>query len=147
MLWHLVDQPSPHPPHGFPDVRPGVFYEDALDWAAATGLVTGFSDGTYRGTTPVTRGQIASMLWRLFGSPGGNPPHPFSDVAGSPHEEAIRWVAANQLMSGFPSGEFRPRDPMLRGQAARLFWRTAQDPALWTTFAGPAPSTTLFPCC
>ena len=70
-LWAMVGRPSGAPPHGFPDVPPGAFYEDALDWARDLGLVSGFADGDYRPRDPVTRGQFVNMLFRLAGTPEG----------------------------------------------------------------------------
>jgi S-layer homology domain len=69
LLWAMVGRPTGAPPHGFPDVPSGAFYGDALDWARDLGLVTGFSDGTYRPRDPVTRGQFVRMLFRLAGTP------------------------------------------------------------------------------
>ena len=71
LLWAMVGRPTGAPPHGFPDVAPGAFYGDALDWARDLGLVTGYPDGRYRPRDPVTRGQFVNMLFRLAGTPEG----------------------------------------------------------------------------
>ncbi|HET9543523.1 MAG TPA: S-layer homology domain-containing protein, partial [Acidimicrobiales bacterium] len=71
LLWTTVGRPTGAPPHGFPDVAPGAFYGDALDWARDLGLVTGYPDGRYRPRDPVTRGQFVNMLFRLAGTPEG----------------------------------------------------------------------------
>ena len=71
LLWAMVGRPAGAPPHGFPDVAPGAFYGNALDWARDLGLVTGYPDGRYRPRDPVTRGQFVNMLFRLAGTPEG----------------------------------------------------------------------------
>ena len=54
---------------GFTDVAVGAWYEQAVNWGAAAGIVTGYDDGTFRPTDPVTREQLAALLYRYFGSP------------------------------------------------------------------------------
>lgn len=51
-------------PDAFPDDN-GSVHEDAIDWAAANGVVTGHADGTFRPGDPVRRDQFASMVARL----------------------------------------------------------------------------------
>ncbi|HYF47070.1 MAG TPA: S-layer homology domain-containing protein, partial [Acidimicrobiales bacterium] len=101
-LWTMLDQPGPFPPHGFPDVSPTAFYDAALDWAKANGLVSGYSDGTFRPTNEVTRGQIVNMLWNMVGRPGGSPPHGFSDVPDTAfYSDALDWAKARGVVTGY----------------------------------------------
>ena len=65
MLWHMVGEPTGSPDHGFSDVPASAFYNNALDWAKANGIVSGFADNTYRPKNPVTRAQLANMLYRI----------------------------------------------------------------------------------
>jgi len=71
MYWKRQISPAP-PTQTFPDVGPG--YWAFQDWAfqeiealAASGITTGFPDGTYRPTEPVTRAQMATFLARALG--------------------------------------------------------------------------------
>jgi streptogramin lyase len=123
MIWRLFDEPGGSPPHGFPDVPPGAAYNDALDWALAQGLVTGFPDGTFRGRDPVNRGQIVNMLWHAAGEPGGSPPHGFPDVPPNAfYDDALDWAKAQGIVSGFPDGTYHPRDAVKRGQIAQMLF-------------------------
>jgi streptogramin lyase len=123
MLWHLFGEPGPFPPHGFPDVPAGAAYNDALDWALAEGLVTGFPDGTFRGRDPVNRGQIVNILWHAAGEPGPFPDHGFPDVpANAFYDDALDWAKATGIVTGFPDGRYRPRDAVKRGQIAQMLF-------------------------
>jgi hypothetical protein len=51
----------------FPDVNPGFWAFQEIEALAASGITTGFPDGTYRPTEPVTRAQMATFLARALG--------------------------------------------------------------------------------
>jgi subtilisin family serine protease len=40
-LWRMMDSPTPYPPHGFPDVPSGAYYDQAVRWLKATGITSG----------------------------------------------------------------------------------------------------------
>jgi hypothetical protein len=70
-----------------------------IDCIAGYGLAQGFTDGTYRPASPVTRPQMASFVARLLDAAGvtlpANPPDAFpGDNAGPPHELSINQLAA-----------------------------------------------------
>lgn len=54
---------KPQPPQR-PDVSPWA--KEAVEWAKKMGLMVGFEDGTFRGTEPVTREQLAAILQRFY---------------------------------------------------------------------------------
>ena len=47
----------------------GSFYEEAVDWLAASGITTGVDEDRFAPDDPVTRAQMATFLWRRAGSP------------------------------------------------------------------------------
>lgn len=51
-------------PSGFADVGHADFYADAVGWMVAEGITTGTSPTTYDPDAPVTRGQLATFLYR-----------------------------------------------------------------------------------
>jgi hypothetical protein len=69
MVWNMVGRPGGSPPHGFSDVAPNAFFNDALDWAKAQGLVTGFPGNQFRPKDAVKRGQVAAILYNLVRNP------------------------------------------------------------------------------
>ena len=117
-LWTLAGEPLAAAPHGFGDVRDTAWFDDALSWAAGEGLVSGFSDGTFRAGDAVTRAQFASMLWNLADRPTARTAVSFSDVRPSAwYAEAVSWLVDLGWVEGFRNGTFRPLEPVNRAQA------------------------------
>lgn len=48
-----------------PDVGDDFWAEDAIRWAVTNGLMQGYPDGTFRPDNPVTRAELATILWRM----------------------------------------------------------------------------------
>jgi hypothetical protein len=117
-LWTAAGEPVPAGPHGFRDVRDTAWFDEALSWAAGEGLVSGFSDGTFRAGDPVTRAQYASMLWNLADRPTPRADASFSDMAPSAwYADAVSWLVQLGWVGGFPNGTFRGLEPVNRAQA------------------------------
>ena len=122
MAWRLAGRPTGFDPHPWSDGRPSL--DRALRWAAATGVSSGFPNGTYRPEALVTRGQALNLLWRMAGRPGGYPDDPWDDADGP----AIRWTAATHLLGPLAPGQFRPQSALTRAQAATILYRFDQLP-------------------
>jgi len=120
-------------PARFSDVPPSVNYATAVDWLKANGVTTGVG-GTSRfaPTDAVTRGQMASFLWRMMGEPAlplGTPPTGFTDVpANAAFAPAVAWLKAKGITTGTSSTTFSPAVPVNRGQMALFLWRLAGEP-------------------
>ena len=55
--------------HGFTDVGPNHWYEEAVTWAKANGVASGFADSTFRGKGDVNRAQFAQWMFTLAATP------------------------------------------------------------------------------
>ena len=66
LVWTRVISPAPGSAT-FPDVAPGFWAFQEIEALAASGITTGFPDGTYRPFEPVTRAQMAAFLARALG--------------------------------------------------------------------------------
>ncbi len=64
--WYRQISPGPVSPT-FPDVAPGFWAFQEIEALAASEITTGFPDGTFRPTEPVTRAQMATFLARALG--------------------------------------------------------------------------------
>jgi len=114
---------------GFSDVTEGAWYEGAVGAAVATGLVTGFEDGTFRPNERVTREQMAVMFERALKFAGGLVPSTggaaFTDRESiSPWAvKAVASVSAAGIVGGNPDGTFAPSAEANRAQAAVMLGR------------------------
>lgn len=132
-------------PNAFPD-DDGSVHREAIDWAAANGVVTGHDDGTYRPDEPVRRDQFASMVARLDAIDGHDLPpgdDAFTDDDGSVHEPAINRLAGSGVLAGTGGNAFSPAAPVTRGQAAAVVARFA-DVQVAAGRAWPLPANQLF---
>ena len=109
-------------------------YAEAIDWATAAGVTTGYADGTFRPDAACTRAQVVTFLWRTAGSPEpASRTNPFTDVknGGSlkPYYKAILWAAEKGITSGVTKTEFAPNSPCTRAQFVTFLWRYMDKPA------------------
>lgn len=106
---------------GFTDVSAGAWYEAAVNWGAASGIVTGYDDGTFRPTDSVTREQLAALLYRYFGSPAsaeGELTAADAAEAGSWAVDALKWALENGILSLDEQGRLDPKGYATRGETA-----------------------------
>ena len=130
MLWRFSYKPEPYGrlKVNFSDVNSSVSYYKAIQWAVSRGIIVGFKDGTFRPNEPVTRRQVAVMLWRYQGKPVSNFPNAFRDVGESDSGvKAICWGAIAGLLKGYSDGTFRPDDKCLRKHIVIIIYRYARD--------------------
>jgi sugar lactone lactonase YvrE len=112
-LYRASGSPTFSPPDSpsFADVPLSHGFFTEIEWLAAAGAATGWPDGTFRPSAPVSRQGMAAFLHRLVGSPPSTPPPlpTFVDVDTShPFRVEIEWLAATGTTEGWPDGTFRP---------------------------------------
>ena len=85
----------------FEDVEPGIWYSDAVEWAADEGIVNGYGNGKFGPNDPVTSEQLAAILHRYanyksFRTEAADPvPGESSDWA----VEYVRWAVVNEILA------------------------------------------------
>lgn len=107
----------------FTDVDATAWYSDAVTWAAAQGIVSGYGNGKFGPNDPITREQLAVMLWRYSGSPSAtNKELNYSDAdeASSYALEALRWAVENSIINGYGNGQLGPKGQATRAQVAQM---------------------------
>lgn len=128
-LWRYSGEPAGSPDAGFSDVPAAQYYADAVDWLKAQGITTGVGGNRFAPDDLVTRGQMATFLWRLEGEPGGSPAAGFSDVSsGAFYARAVDWLLYRGITTGVGGNRFAPNDPVTRAQMATFLWRLAGSP-------------------
>ena len=114
----------------FSDVSEGDWYYEAVRFVHEQDLMSGYSDGRFGPNDPLSRAQLAQILFNKEGKPVVNYLLDFSDVAGETwYTEAIRWATSQGIVGGYGNGKFGPNDPITREQLAVMLWRYSGSPA------------------
>ena len=117
---------------GFADVDADTPHRDAVLWMAAEGISTGWGEGASREFRPyaeIARCDMAEFLYRMAGSPKADASKAigFADVdADTPHRDAVLWMAAEGISTGWGEGssrEFRPYAQVARCDMAAFLHR------------------------
>ena len=109
------------------DTTPGqgqAWYEVGTDWAKKNGI----SDGTDP-TAPVTREQLATLLYRYAGSPSVSGTLHAADAASVSDyaKDALLWANQNGIVNGVGSNTIAPKDNAQRAQVAAMLARYLQN--------------------
>lgn len=117
----------------FTDVERGSYYEKAVAWANATGIVSGVSKDRFAPNDPITREQMAAIIYRYAtfkgydittsGSTAYTDNSDISDYA----NDAVIWAAEKSIMTGNTDGSFAPKANTTRAQAAAVFMRMPEN--------------------
>ena len=110
----------------FIDVKESDWFYEAVQFAFESGMMNGTGGSSFQPNAMLIRSMIATILWRLEGSPDGNPVR-FTDVSdGQWYTEGVNWAAANDLVNGYGNSTFGPKDDITREQMAAILYRYAQ---------------------
>lgn len=130
MLWRMEGSPEPQGSAGFADVQSGAYYEKAIDWAAENEIAGGYGDKKFGPEDPVTREQLAAMLYRYAQYKGldvsaRNDLSQYTDAGeiSAYAIEPMQWANAAGLLLGRTAAELAPRGTAARAEAAALLHR------------------------
>ena len=113
----------------FDDVSPTDWEADAVAFASAHELFGGTSDTTFSPDQEMSRGMLATVLYRLEGLPDQDTAVLFEDVDSDAwYTDGVAWAAENGIVNGDGQGQFRPNDSITREQFAVMLWRYAGSP-------------------
>ena len=124
-IWRVDENPNTGA-NPFTDVsEKDWFYGDVM-FVYENGLMLGTSKTLFSPHGTATRGMMATILWRMEGSPAPKGKNSFTDVeAGKWYADAITWTAENGIFAGYGKDKFGPDDPITREQLAAIFYRYA----------------------
>ena len=128
VLYNLEERPEAPGAAGFPDVAAGAWYADAVNWAAARGIVKGYDTGAFGPEDSVTREQLAAILYRYAQAKGydttqgGMAVREFSDSASISDwaQTAMSWAVNAQVLSGKGNGVLDPQGTATRAEVAQM---------------------------
>jgi|GEM_PF-2383855 len=114
----------------FSDVPAGTWYTDAVKWASANDIVSGYGGGLFGPNDPVTKEQLAAIVYRVGEATGLLPPAIGAGVAFTDISDVSDWAydavsALNKLGVFFdiPSVRFGPQVPATRAEVACIVYR------------------------
>ena len=118
ILHRIEGKPSIQESSAFLDVPLDAWYADAVDWAAEHGIVEGYSDTAFGPNDPITREQMAAILYRYAQYKG-------YDVSAKAdlNKEALQWANAEGLINGKGDGVLDPKGQATRAEAAVILTR------------------------
>ena len=91
----------------FDDISQSAWYYGAVEYVYSTDMMQGTSATTFSPEVEMSRGMIATVLYRLANIPTLTGSTPFSDVGGNEwYTDAIQWAAENSIMSGYGNNRF-----------------------------------------
>lgn len=132
ILWRRSGSPVPAKAADFTDILPDQYYTEAVAWGAENGIITGYANGCYGPGDPITREQLAAILWRYarfkkYDVSIGESTNILSYLDYSQISEyaipAIQWVVGEGIMSGKGGGILDPKGHATRAETAAMLER------------------------
>jgi len=123
VLYNLESNPKQTAANVFTDIDNSKWYAEAVSWAAGRGIVGGYGNGTFGPNDPITREQLAVMLWRYAGSPAATDKELYfndTDEISSFALDAMRWAVENGVLNGYGDGRLNPQGQATRAQVAQM---------------------------
>ena len=131
ILWRIEGNPVVDYLMDFEDVDPIAYYGEAIRWAADTGVAVGYGNGYFGPNDPVTREQLAVMLYRYAVHSGMDAVPLRENLNGfvdsgsvSPYAvQALNWAVGEGIITGKGNQILDPKGQATRAQAAVMLQR------------------------
>ena len=135
ILWRLSGSPVVNYLMDFSDVDPAAWYGEAIRWAASEGIAGGYGGGVFGPNDPITREQLAVMLYRYAQhegydtTQGGMAIREYADYdqISDFALEALNWAVSAGIISGTSATTLSPSGSATRAQVAVILMRFCQD--------------------
>lgn len=118
----------------FVDVAAGQYYADAVAWASANGIVSGYGNNLFGPNDPITREQMAAILYRYVQHKGYDDAvkgdvSAFADgnQVSSYAVKAMNWAVGVGLISGVGNNMLDPAGSATRAQVATILMRFCEN--------------------
>ena len=130
ILYRLEGEPAVTGDTPFTDLVAGQYYLDAVAWASTNDIVNGVTSTTFAPNDPITREQMAAILYRYAQYKGmdttdrGNLGSFADGNTVSPYAvEAMAWANAEGLINGVENNRLNPTGQAFRSQVAAILHR------------------------
>ena len=112
----------------FDDVPADAWFADAVNWAAANNIVTGYGDGTFGPDNNITREQMAAILYRYaqfkgydVSAKGDLTAFTDGDNVSEWATDALAWCVGAKLINGRDNGTVDATGTATRAEIAQIF--------------------------
>ena len=136
ILWRLEGSPVVNYAMNFGDVESGVWYTEAVRWAAAEGIVKGYSDTVFAPNDTVTREQLATILYRYaeykeYDVTAKGDLTTFADgsTVSTWAADGMTWAVGAELITGKDGGKLDPTGTATRAEVATILMRFCENVA------------------
>ena len=136
ILYRLEGQPAVSGDLPFTDVEAGIWYTDAILWAAQNNIVNGVSDTEFAPGDDLTRQQLVTILYRYAEAKGYDVSasanlsgYPDADQVQDYAQPAMAWAVAENIIQGMEDGTLKPAGNASRAQIATILMRFCEDVA------------------
>ncbi|OUN11564.1 S-layer homology domain-containing protein [Flavonifractor sp. An9] len=136
ILWRQAGSPVVNYAMNFSDVESGVWYTEAVRWAAAEGIVKGYSDTVFAPDDTVTREQLATILYRYAGykeydvsAKGDLTAFADGSTVSTWAADGMTWAVGAQLITGKDGGKLDPTGTATRAEVATILMRFCENVA------------------
>ncbi|MGO5029838.1 S-layer homology domain-containing protein [Candidatus Agathobaculum pullicola] len=133
-ILHRLENTPAAASSSFTDVVAGSYYADAVNWAAANGIVNGVSETSFAPNTAVTREQMAAILYRYaqykgYSVTASNSLTDYADASqiSSYAIAAMQWANAEGLITGVTSTTLNPAGNATRAEVATILMRFCEN--------------------
>lgn len=133
VLYRLENQPSTSAA-SFTDVASGAYYANAVAWANANGIVSGYGSGKFGPNDKVTREQLAAILYRYaqykkYDVSGAKSLDGYTDAqsVSSYAVPALQWANAVGVVTGKSGNKLDPKGNATRAEVAAMLMRFCEN--------------------
>ena len=135
VLYRLENQPSTSAA-SFTDVASGAYYANAVAWANANGIVSGYGSGKFGPNDKVTREQLAAILYRYaqykkydvsVGEDTNILSYDDAQSISSYAIPAIQWACGAGVVTGKSGSKLDPKGNATRAEVAAMLMRFCEN--------------------
>ena len=133
VLYRLEKEPAASAA-SFTDVASGEYYTNAVAWANANGIVTGYGNGKFGPNDTITREQLAAILYRYaqfkkFGTSASADLNSYVDAqsVSSYAVPAVQWACGAGIVNGKTGNKLDPKGSATRAEVAAMLMRFCEN--------------------
>ena len=109
------------------DVESGSWFYSSVTDVSKKGIMTGYADGNFGPVNYLTRGELATIIYRIHGKPETIYKPGFPDVPeGMFYSVPVTWAYSYGVITGYEDGNFGPDSNISREQLATMLYRYAE---------------------